>query len=51
MSTHVEEQTVTVPAQAGPRETPVETVIDHVSAHSARCYWDHREARWVCRGA
>jgi len=51
MSTHAEQQTATVPAQAGPREAPVVVVIDHVSAHSIRCYWDHREARWVCRPA
>lgn len=55
MSTHAHEQAVTVPAQAGPpqtktqTETQTKTRVDHVSAHATRCYWDHRECRWVCR--
>lgn len=55
MSTHAHEQAATVPAQAGPpqtktqTETQTKTRVDHVSAHATRCYWDHRECRWVCR--
>lgn len=24
--------------------------FDHVHTHAVTCYWDHREARWQCRG-
>ena len=24
--------------------------VDHVRAHSHRCYWDLTQCRWVCRG-
>lgn len=54
MRTHVDEQAATVPVPAGPLETPAEAAVtavaDHVTAHTVQCYWDHREAHWVCCG-
>ena len=41
--------TTTLPAQAPPVDSvPAEPVIDHVHAHSVKCYWDFMECRWQC---
>ncbi len=43
---------VVLPTQPGPGAVRAPTAPppppDHVVRHGARCYWDHRECRWVC---
>jgi hypothetical protein len=63
MTTHVPTEngtlpvTATLPAQPAAVEPAVEPaadpgpakpVIDHVHAHSVKCYWDFMECRWQC---
>jgi hypothetical protein len=55
MTTHVPAETGTPPVTATlPIQTakvdpvPKEPVIDHVRAHSVKCYWDFMECRWQC---
>ena len=49
MTTPVREKQVTVPSQGGPVEPPApEPAVDHVAAHSFRCYWDFTDCCWVC---
>ena len=38
----------TVPVQAGTVPDRVPTVVDHIHTHGKRCYWDFRDAAWVC---
>jgi hypothetical protein len=41
--------TATVPKQvAAVDPAPAKPVIDHVHAHSVKCYWDFMECRWQC---
>jgi hypothetical protein len=51
MTLHADEQsaapTLTVPVQARPVPDRV-TVVDHIHTHAKRCYWDFRDAAWVC---
>jgi hypothetical protein len=35
-------------SSAQPRLTTPPEPVDHVRAHSVRCYWDHVECRWRC---
>jgi hypothetical protein len=51
MTIRIDEQTQApaVPEQAGaalPDRVP--TVVDHIHTHGQRCYWDFRDAGWVC---
>jgi len=51
MTNRIDEQTQApaVPEQAGaalPDRVP--TVVDHIHTHGQRCYWDFRDAGWVC---
>ncbi len=51
MTIHADEKTAapTLPAQAaGLVPDRVPTVVDHIHTHGQRCYWDFRDAAWVC---
>jgi hypothetical protein len=41
-------QAGTVPVRAGTVPDRVPTVVDHIHTHGKRCYWDFRDADWVC---
>jgi hypothetical protein len=40
--------TPTVPMQVGSVPNPVPTVMDYIHTHGQRCFWDFRDAGWVC---
>jgi len=40
--------TPTVPMQVGTVPDQVPTVVDHIHTHGKRCFWDFRDAGWVC---
>ena len=50
MTIRADEKTAapTVPVQAGTVPDQVPTVVDHIHTHGKRCYWDFRDAGWVC---
>ena len=54
MTTHVPTEngtppvTATIPTQAPIVDPAPAPVIDHVHAHSVKCYWDFMECRWQC---
>jgi hypothetical protein len=55
MTTHVPTEngtplvTATLPTQSPAVEPePTKPVIDHIHAHSVKCYWDFMECRWQC---
>ena len=37
-----------VPLQVGTVPNPVPTVMDYIHTHGQRCFWDFRDAGWVC---
>jgi hypothetical protein len=38
-----------VPEQRTASEADQTVVVDHVGAHSMRCYWDFDDDRWWCK--